>query len=311
MIKRCDKTEGIFKSWLNGLDTMTLAPIKLSYAASAAVELAKATGDESYGAFAVKVADEFKEKLETGALEEGNLANLKLANMLYFAAAKTGDASYIEAAKKAAELIAKQPRSAEGVFVNKGSDACNGDVCICQAYLSQVFYMKYESTNGGKERYNDIIAQYNAYRANYYEAKATKMSQDATAAKVVALFAAALIDTMEVIDQPMYEMFRRMQALYKEAVKDIIKSDVFTNADMAAVMASYAVLKGCRMKALHTEKYEDMALRVLKASLDNAMVEDKSEDAGYMAALAMSYSESLKNREYQDYGRGKGGALWS
>lgn len=311
MVKRCDKTEGMFKSWLISLDTSELAPIRLSYAAAAAVELARATGDEVYNTFAIKVADEYKEKLESGAIEEGNLANFKLANMLYYAADKTGDASYIEAAKKAAELIAKQPRSAEGVFMNKGTDACNGDVCICQAYLSQVFYMKYESTNGGKERYNDIIAQYNAYRANYYESKAAKISEDVKAAKVVALYAAALIDTMEVIDQPMYEMFRRMQTLYKEAVTDMIKSDVFTNCDMAAVMASYAVLKGCRMKALHTEKYEDMALRVLEAALDDAMVEDKSADTGYMAALAMSYSESLKNREYQDYGRGKGGALWS
>ena len=263
MIKRDEKIENVFKAWLTALDTKSLTPIKLAYAAGAAVELAKATEDEVYNTFALKVADEFVSRLYADELEKGNLANMKLAYTLYYAHAKTGKDSYAEAIKKAAELISAQKRSENGLFINEGTDAARKEICICQAYLSQVFYMKYESTYGGKERYNDIIAQYNAYRADYYGDKASKIAQDADAAKVVALFAAALIDTMEVVDQPMYEIFRRMQALYKEAVADMIKADVFTNCDMAAVMASYAVLKGCRMKALHTEKYEAVALKVL------------------------------------------------
>ncbi len=310
MIKRNEKIENVFKTWLTALDTSALGPIMLSYATGAAMELAKATEDVTYTEFVVKIADDMKAKAKSG-LEEGNLANLKLANVFYYAAAKTGDDSYVEAAKQCAKQIADQPRSPEGVFINKGTDAVRKEVCICQAYLSQVFYMKYESTNGGKERYNDIIAQYNAYRANYYDKAVEDMAQDVSAAKVVALFAAALVDTMEVVDQPMYEIFRRMQDIYKEAVADMIKTNVFNGNDMAAVMASYAVLKGCRMKALHTEKYEAMALRVLEKAVEMALSEDKTGDISWLAALAMSYAESLKNREYQDYGRGKGGALWS
>lgn len=311
MIKRDEKMENVLKSWLQGVDTATLTPIKLSYVAAAAVELAKTTGDAEYDKIAVKIADELKGKLDASDLEKVNLANWKLGLTLYYALAKTGDKSYEDAIKKLAGFIGEQPRSQEGVFINEGSDAARKEVCICQAYLSQVFYMKYESTYGGKERYNDIIAQYNAYRANYYEAAVEAMGSDAASAKVVALFAAALIDTMEVVDQPMYEIFRRMRDIFKETVSKEISAGLFTNSDMAAVMASYGVLKGCRMKALHTEKYESIALKVLDSAAKAVEAEGVKEDMGYMAALAMCYSESLKNREYQDYGRGKGGALWS
>jgi hypothetical protein len=30
-----------------------------------------------------------------------------------------------------------------------------------------------------------------------------------------------------------------------------------------------------------------------------------------LAFKALFYSEAIRNREYQDYGRGKGGVLWS
>lgn len=40
---------------------------------------------------------------------------------------------------------------------------------ICESYCSQPFYMEYETLDGGKERYNDIIARYNSMRENKYE----------------------------------------------------------------------------------------------------------------------------------------------
>ena len=34
-------------------------------------------------------------------------------------------------------------------------------------------------------------------------------------------------------------------------------------------------------------------------------------DKNVVSKAALVYSETVRNREYQDYGRGKGGALWS
>ena len=66
---------------------------------------------------------------------------------------------------------------------------------------------------------------------------------------------------------------------------------------------AYALLKGCRMKAVLTEKYEDAALAIYEKYSD---VSEK--DA---AEFALCYSEAVRNRDYQDYGRNNGGRLWS
>ena len=38
---------------------------------------------------------------------------------------------------------------------------------------------------------------------------------------------------------------------------------------------------------------------------------DDDTDKNVVSKAALVYSETVRNREYQDYGRGKGGALWS
>ena len=47
---------------------------------------------------------------------------------------------------------------------------------------------------------------------------------------------------------------------------------------------------------------------------ETADVKDNSfenDSATTLAYKALYYSEVIRNREYQDYGRGKGGVLWS
>ena len=66
------------------------------------------------------------------------------------------------------------------------------------------------------------------------------------------------------------------------------------------------------MKALITEKYEKAALDILEAAEAKVQEDDVfGADTAYTAVLVTAYAESLRNREYQDYGRTKGGALWS
>ena len=82
------------------------------------------------------------------------------------------------------------------------------------------------------------------------------------------------------------------------------------------------------MKALITEKYENSVLGLLDIIEDKsgsgtecgcdksgtADGEDESlgnDSATTLAYKALYYSEVIRNREYQDYGRGKGGVLWS
>ena len=189
--------------------------------------------------------------------------------------------------------------------------------CLCKAYQYETFYMAYETKDGGKEQYNDVIGQYNAMNDELFAT--VKYSQDRTKAlKKLSVYAASLIDTMEVMDQMIYEIFRKMQDYYKASVKAVLESGVTAEGmddmdDEAELIFAYAVLKGCRMKALHTEKYEGIVLGVCDKVMSGEIFtgEDTEANDTIISMAALVYSETVRNREYQDYGRGKGGALWS
>ena len=138
---------------------------------------------------------------------------------------------------------------------------------------------------------------------------------NATADLEMAAYAAAAVDTMEVMEQPLYEIFDRLRQILKQAVAAMNTKSLDTfakEAQEAGLFYAYAVLKGCRMTSLITEKYEKAALDILEAAEAKAQENDAfGADAAYTAVLVTAYAESLRNREYQDYGRTKGGALWS
>ena len=233
-----------------------------------------------------------------------------LVNFMY------GNACYSVGKNETAVNIAKQtetqPRNEAGYFTDN-----SGIKCLCTAFKALSFYMNYETKDGGKEQYNDVIAQYNAMNDELFAT--AKYSKDTDKAlRSLSIYAAALIDTMEVMDQMIYEIYRKMQDYYKASVKAVLEAgygvDGFEDMDdETELMFAYAVLKGCRMKAVHTEKYEGTVLGVCDKVMSGEIFtdEDDKADDNIVSMAALVYSETVRNREYQDYGRGKGGALWS
>ena len=139
---------------------------------------------------------------------------------------------------------------------------------LSDAYLTQPFYMNYETKFGGKEQYNDIIAQFNILQEKAYPSVENELG-NAAAELEMAAYAAAAVDTMEVMEQPLYEIFDRLRQILKQAVAAMNTKSLDTfakEAQEAGLFYAYAVLKGCRMKALITEKYEKAALDILEAA---------------------------------------------
>lgn len=315
MRSRNENLEKQFQSWLQTIDLNSSTIAQKGLVFGAAAQLYRATQDAFYLEYVQKGIDLIlKEDGDIAGLDDRSLTNLLLGNVLYFLSAKTGEERYETAAVKLASQLDTQTRGADGVFV-----CSDGEMNLADAYCSQVFYMNYETRNGGKERYNDIIAQYNSIRNNLYGDVQSRLKTDLQAREAAAYYAAALIDTMEDMEQPIYEIYRRLQELFKEAVRDLL-SAAKEETDCAAAdctgngVLSYAILKGCRMKALHTEKYEAKALAMLDEAVGpflsgETAIKEMGTEA--VSALALAYSESIKNREYQDYGRNKGGILWS
>ena len=240
---------------------------------------------------------------------------------------------YTSAVVEVAKQFATQRKNAIGVFANDNET----DVDILAATLkSQVFYMNYETLLGGKERYNDIIAQFNNLQSDTYNKVLSQLKDEVSNGalyntaqyEAIVYYMCSLIDTMEVMAHPLYEIYDALKSYFKVVVKDTLDLQkkctqekhiceggvcAFTKSAVSAkeLYEVYAILKGCRMKALHTEKYENEQLEVINATIENVCKDFDKFDSEYIMALVMAYGESLRNREYQDYGRNKGGVLWS
>jgi len=257
----------------------------------------------------------FKEMLEIFSdLEEAfskdnlDLENLLVGNAYYKMASLTGEEKYIDLALKLAKKIPDLKRSDKGFFLNT-----KGKECPCVAFKALSFYMNYETNNGGKEHYNDIIAQFSAiYNEKIGDLVLELKNGNEKAYKPLVYFLAGIVDTLEVMDQALYEIWAKLSLFYKETLKAVLKSARYVmgkNNELDLILV-YAIFKGCRMKLIHTEKYEFEANALFDA-INEELDEILDASANVKSAYILAASESVKNREYQDYGRLKGGVLWS
>lgn len=357
MTKRNIILEGRIKSWLDTVtDTefLKLDNEKKALLLHAVEVLYRGTKDEDYLAFVMHKADILTDDNGKVNCKNGqDMANYALGNALVFVknmvdadisnkAAKACGADskdiadtynkYTDSLKDVSEQLDVQKKNELGIFA--GND--NAVQILSDTYKSQVFYMNYETILGGKERYNDIIAQFNNLQADTYKKVSDKLTGSLNEAGLyntqeyaaIVNYICALIDTMEVMAQPLYEIYDALKRYFKVGVKDILALQktrvqekhicsegtcILTKEAVSAaeLYEVYAILKGCRMKALHTEKYENAQLETLNATISKACNSFDSLDNDYITALVMAYGESLRNREYQDYGRDNGGVLWN
>lgn len=257
---------------------------------------------------AAEHSDEYKgiiagelEKLiqdNTISMGENNLVNFMYGNACYSVGKN-------ETAVNIAKQTETQPRNEAEYFTDD-----SGNKCLCTAFKALSFYMNYETKDGGKEHYNDIIAQYNAlYNDCFEDVSKAAREGDSKAVKALAFFAAGAVDTLEVMDQALYEIFARIREMYKAAVSVLNDTIDNTDSQFVKLIYAYAVMKGCRMKLIQTEKYAAKAEDIFGKATDKH-VADKS-DVAVSAAYITAYSEYIRNRDYQDYGRSNGGVLWN
>ena len=233
---------------------------------------------------------------------QNNLADFLIANACY----KSGG-DMTEIAVNTAKRLKTQPRCEEGYFINE-----EGNKDLSAAFGILKFYMNYETKHGGKENYNDIIAQFKAMHKDLFEsAKERLIKGEKKAFRAMALYAAGLIDTMEVMDQALYEIYAKLREFFKETVVAVSEEiNTIEGEDAYKLIFAYAVFKGCRMNVLLTEKHEAAVLGIYENAAKN-VADLKNKDMLYKGAFILAYSEFIKNREYQEYGRNRGGVLWN
>lgn len=171
-----------------------------------------------------------------------------------------------------------------------------------EAYKVLPSLMKQDTEEGKKGKYNEIRDRFKAIDENFYRER-----QEALLPKA-GLYLLSLIDTMSAMSQEIFEHYKYFEGLFKKALKAVLASyneetgmlperlDAPVSGgnplDTAgSFMISYAVLKGCRMKVLLSEKYLGIGRALYEAA--SAMAAEE-EVAGMPCEMQLAYEEYQK-----------------
>lgn len=170
-----------------------------------------------------------------------------------------------------------------------------------EAYKELPAFMKRDTEEGKKENYNAIRDQFKEVDALFYQENQQVEPQKA------GLYLMSLIDTMSVMSQEIFEHYKCFEGLYKKALKEVLahydeemgmfagKLDAPVSAEnpldmTGSFMVAYAILKGCRMKAILSEKY---------LGIGKTVYETAAAMAAEQGITEMSQEMELAYEEYQ------------
>lgn len=189
-------------------------------------------------------------KFITDYLESGNNSDdLSIGKVLYYLYEETKDEKY----KKAIEE-----------FVEKGG---NGPKDLEEFYMVMPIYAEYGTKIWKKENYNNIMAQFKDMR-NSIKSDSEKE-----------LYLMALVETLEVMSEEIFEHYKALEVFTKEVIREI---------ENDSLVKAYGILKACRLKALLKEKYQETGIMILDSNSEPAL--DNSKDVG---VFMMAYAQAL------------------
>ena len=232
-----------------------------------AKQMYEATGEEKYFSFIESCLDDLitqdgaiKKNLE----ENEQIENISCGRILYFMYDKTKDEKY----RKAIDFI----RDECGKFFYQSGEP--SEAWLDALYMTQPFCMEYETKYNKKEKYNDIINQFENVQEFLYNEKEVQL-------RSAGRYLAALIDTMDNMSFEIYEQYRKLQDNFKLTLKSV--------APCQDILISYCIMKACRMGVLLKEKYADSAMKVIENPEGNF-----TGDAEKAGIFMMAYSQYLQ-----------------
>ncbi|TAH67122.1 MAG: glycosyl hydrolase family 88 [Anaerolineaceae bacterium] len=273
------------------------------------VQLFKATGDAYYKEFVIRYMEDLIHvdgKISNYKKEEYNIDSINAGKVLFFLYEETGDERYRLAIDTLMDQLATHPRTGCGNFWHK--KIYPNQIWLDGLYMAQPFYMAYETKFNQKQGYNDIIKQfdnvrkymYNEEKGLYYhafdEAKIQHWANKETGLSAnfwlrsMGWYLMALIDTIDEISIEIFEHYKGLEALFKEAVKGILqyqdknesklfyqvidRADIYGNylETSGTAMIAYSILKGCQVGVLSKEKYQKVGEEILLKLIEHKLI---------------------------------------
>lgn len=254
-------------------------------------DLYAAGGDRAYRDFVLRYLERRvtpEGSIPTYPEDKYNIDSTNAGKVLFFAYDETGDERYRKAADYLASRLVHHPRCACGNFWHK--EIYPEQIWLDGLYMAQPFRVEYDMRFGGRKDAPDVARQflnvrkylYNPDKKLYYHAcdlaKKQPWAHRETGCspnfwlRSMGWYLMALIDCIDKMDERLYEHYRALIDLFREAVPGILQYadgrtglfyQVIDRADApgnyletsGSAMVIYAVLKGVRLGVLDGEKY--------------------------------------------------------
>ena len=295
------------------------------------------TQDEKY----LKFADEFTSfyieedgNIKFYDIEEYNLDNINAGKNLYKLYDLTGKEKYRKAIDTLYKQLQGQPRTTSGNFWHKL--IYPNQVWLDGLYMTQPFYMAYETRFNKMDNYMDIYRQFLNVEKNmkdpetglYYHGydeskemfwcdKETGLSQNYWL-RSLGWFAMSLVDTLEEMDEQIFYEYRKLMSIFKDFVDSMLKYQdeetgmwyqVPDKGDRAgnyletsgSAMMSCAIMKGVRLGYL-PERYRAYGVKGFKGIEKRYLGEKDGElSLGGICLVAGLGGKDMRDGSYEYY----------
>lgn len=270
-------------------------------------QLYEATGERTFLDHALQIMEARvtpEGTIPTFRGDKFNIDNMNCGKGLFIALDETGDERYRKALEFLMDTLAKHPRCRCGNFWHK--EIYPNQIWLDGLYMAQPLYMEYETRYHNKEHYNDIIEQFvnvrkylydpekKLYYHGYDESRKAPWCDPVSGcsanfwSRACGWWLMALVDTMDAMSDQIYEHYRTLEDIFREAVHGLIPYldpethmlyQVIDHPEAegnyletsGSAMAAYAIMKACRMGVLLSEKYLPVGRSILEGILENKL----------------------------------------
>lgn len=238
-----------------------------------------------------------------------NIDSINCGKTLFFAAKEDGDGRWLKAADFIMQRLREHPRCDNRSFWHK--EIYPYQVWLDGLYMALPFYTRYDMTRGAMKNIHDIMLQFNNARKLLFDSE-KKLSYHAWDEKRVqpwvnpengcsrnfwlrsmGWYLMAMVDSLEAMDEQLFEHRQRLVDLLKEAVQGLLPyrasnglfcqvidlpevSGNYTETSGSAMIA-YTLMKAARLGFLHREKYTQTGKSMFDALVSNKLTTSQGQ----------------------------------
>ena len=273
-----------------------------------AIRLYEATGEDDYKAFVLRYLERRVQpdgSIPSFNIDKFSIDSINPGKALFFALKETGDERYQKAIVFHMERLNLHPRCKCGNFWHK--EVYPWQIWLDGLYMAQPFYMAWERDFDKYAHLSDITRQFQNVRTYLYspdkglyyhgydESRQQPWCDSDTGCsksfwlRSMGWYLMALVDCIELSSEQLYEHYRALIDLLREAVRGLLryqdpKTGLFFQVidhpeidrnyleTSGSAMVAYAILKGVRLGVLD-EKYRAAGVHIFESLIRNKLRE--------------------------------------